>query len=117
MYIAKWFINASISFNAANSTYFQPMIDALYSMSSGCKAPSMHCLCDDLLNSWVDDVHKLVVSLYLKKKTGCTLMADGWIDRKRRTLTNFLVYCPKGTIFLKKFVDVSHASKSADLLF
>ena len=36
------------------------MIDALCSMSPGYKAPSMHCLCGDLLNSWVDDVHKLV---------------------------------------------------------
>jgi len=26
-------------------------------------------------------------------------MADGWTDQKRRTLINFLVYCPKGTIF------------------
>ncbi|XP_016185534.1 uncharacterized protein LOC107627196 [Arachis ipaensis] len=43
-------------------------------------------------------------------------MADGWTDRCRRTLTNFLVYCPKGTVFLKS-VDASHISKTADALF
>ncbi|KAL2993077.1 hypothetical protein AAZX31_10G087700 [Glycine max] len=64
--IAKWFIDASISFNVANSTYFHPMIDALCSMIPRYKVSSMHCL--------------------------------------------------RGTIFLK-FVDVSHASKSGDLLF
>jgi hypothetical protein len=42
-------------------------------------------------------------------------MADGWTDQKRRTLINFLVYCPKGTVFLK-IVDVSDVSKTARLL-
>ncbi|XP_061375040.1 uncharacterized protein LOC133317217 [Gastrolobium bilobum] len=43
-------------------------------------------------------------------------MADGWTDRCRRTLINFLVYCPKGTIFLKS-VDAYNASKTADFLY
>jgi hypothetical protein len=42
-------------------------------------------------------------------------MADGWTCQKRSTLINFLVYCPKGTIFLKT-VDVSDVSKTARLL-
>jgi hypothetical protein len=43
-------------------------------------------------------------------------MADGWTDQKRRTLINFLVYCPKRTVFLKT-VDASEASKTAMLLY
>jgi len=43
-------------------------------------------------------------------------MADGWRDQKRRTLINFLVYCPKGTVFLK-IMDVSDISKTARLLY
>ena len=43
-------------------------------------------------------------------------MADGWTDQCRRTLINFLVYCPKGTVFLKS-VDASDASKTAEMLF
>ncbi|XP_055961848.1 uncharacterized protein LOC126681648 [Mercurialis annua] len=35
------------------------------------------------------------------KKTGCTLMSDGWTDKKSRSLTNFLVNSPSGTVFLK----------------
>jgi hypothetical protein len=48
----------------------------------------------------VDEV-KIFVESYREtwKKTSCTLMADGWTDQKRRTLINFLVYCPKGTVF------------------
>jgi hypothetical protein len=35
---------------------------------------------------------------------------------KRRTLINFLVYCPKGIVFLK-YVDASYASKRVDILY
>jgi hypothetical protein len=50
------------------------------------------------------------------RETGCTIMADGWTDRKRRTLINFLVYCPKGNVFLKS-VDATDSSKTGDFLF
>jgi hypothetical protein len=43
-------------------------------------------------------------------------MSDGWTDRKRRTLINLLVYCPKGTVFLKS-VDATESSKTAAFLF
>ena len=43
-------------------------------------------------------------------------MTDGWTDQKRRTLINFLVYCPKGTIFLK-IMDVSDVLKTTRLLY
>ncbi|KAL9660037.1 hypothetical protein QQ045_024847 [Rhodiola kirilowii] len=42
-------------------------------------------------------------------------MADGWTDRSRRSLINFLVYCPKRIIFLKS-VDASDVSKTAATL-
>jgi hypothetical protein len=37
---------------------------------------------------------------------GCTLMSDGWTDRRGRHLINFLVNSPKGTFFLES-VDAS----------
>ncbi|XP_057452033.1 uncharacterized protein LOC130743826 [Lotus japonicus] len=77
----------------------------------------MQRVCGFLLNNLVDDVKKLVESYHaIWKHTGCTIMADGWTDRCRRTLINFLVYCPKGTIFLKS-VDASQHSKTAELLY
>ncbi|KAF1895993.1 hypothetical protein Lal_00046749 [Lupinus albus] len=106
--IAKWMIDTFVPFNATNSTYYQPMIDALCSMGSGYKGPNYYRVRGHLVNKWVEDVKIL--------RTRCTLMADGWTDRSRRTLINFLVYCPKGTVFIKS-VDASYASKTADLLF
>jgi len=46
---------------------------------------------------------------------GCKVMSDGWIDGKGRTLINFLVHYPKGTMFIKS-VDASTHVKDATLL-
>jgi len=43
-------------------------------------------------------------------------MCDGWTDRKGRSLTNFLVNSPSGTIFLKS-IDISNVIKDAKQMF
>ena len=43
-------------------------------------------------------------------------MSDGWTDQKGRTLINFLVSCPQGTMFLRSS-DASDQVKDANLLF
>lgn len=92
------------------------MIDTISSMGPSYEAPNFHRVCGYLLNKWVDDVRKLVDGYRIVwKQIGCTLMADGWTDCCRRTFINFLVYCPKGTVFLR-YVDASHVSKSAEML-
>ncbi|KAK7386773.1 hypothetical protein VNO78_27109 [Psophocarpus tetragonolobus] len=114
--IAKWMIDASVPFNAINSAYYQPMIDAISSMGPSYKGPNFHRVRGYLLNKWVDDVRKLVDGYRIVwKQTGCTLIADGWTKRCR-TFINFLVYCPKGIVFLRS-VDASHASKNAEMLY
>ena len=59
------------------------------------------------------DYTKVLLKDYKKewKKTGCTLMSDGWSDRKNRSICNFLVNSPKGTIFLAS-IDTSEISKT-----
>ena len=39
-------------------------------------------------------------------------MFDGWTNRKGRILLNFLVHCPKGTMFIKS-LDASERIKDA----
>ncbi|XP_054782672.1 uncharacterized protein LOC129289958 [Prosopis cineraria] len=50
------------------------------------------------------------------KESGCTLMADGWTDKRLRILINFLVYSPVSLVFVKS-VDASHIIKDAKNLF
>nr|XP_010911737.1 uncharacterized protein LOC105037815 [Elaeis guineensis] len=115
--VAKWMIDACVPFNAVNSKYYQCMIDAIASMGPGYKAPNFHSVRGYLLTKNVDEVKKYVESFRATwKKTGCTIMADGWTDQCRRTLINFLVYCPRGIVFLKS-VDASDTSKIADMLY
>ncbi|KAL4365561.1 hypothetical protein AHAS_Ahas07G0118400 [Arachis hypogaea] len=110
-------VDAYVPFNAVNSAYYQPMIDVIANMHAGYKGPNFGRVRGYLLSKLVEDVKKMIEQYHeIRKRTGCTIMVDGWTDRCRRTLINFLVYCPKGTIFLKS-VDASHASKTAELLF
>ena len=50
------------------------------------------------------------------EKTGCPLMLDGWTNNRERSITNFLVNSPKGTVFLK-YIDTFDISKNAENLF
>ncbi|CAN1276908.1 hypothetical protein LINPERPRIM_LOCUS16160 [Linum perenne] len=47
---------------------------------------------------------------------GCTIMSDGWTDTKRRSICNFLVNSPKGTVFVES-LDTSNFSKNASKVF
>nr|XP_027122215.1 uncharacterized protein LOC113739175 [Coffea arabica] len=115
--ISKWLIDASIPFNAANSAYYQSMFDAACSYGTGYKAPNFYDLCGYLLIKNVEQVKNFVDSFRSTwKEIGCTIMADEWTDQERRTLINFLAYCPRGTIFLKS-VDALDNSKTADMLY
>nr|KYP37160.1 hypothetical protein KK1_041673 [Cajanus cajan] len=47
------------------------------------------------------------------KKLGCTIMTNGWTDRRRRTILDFLVNSPLGTIFLN-FINASKMTVASD---
>ena len=84
------------------------MIDAVVVAIPGFKAPTSKSLRTDMLLESVDDLNLILVEFRTPwEETGCTIMSDGWTDRRNRTLINFLVSCPKGTMFLKS-VDASN---------
>eukprot|EP00253_Pinus_taeda_P017474 PITA_17474 len=83
--IANFWYYSNIPFHCAISPYWKAMIDAVAIFHS----------------SWVE--------------TGCTIMSDGWIDQRNRTLINLLVSCPVGTMFLKS-VAASEKVKNAQLI-
>ncbi|XP_059627526.1 uncharacterized protein LOC132270366 [Cornus florida] len=49
-------------------------------------------------------------------KCGCTIIADGWEDKRHWCLINFLVNCLKGTMFIQS-VDASSYSKTGEKMF
>ena len=50
-YIARWWYDANLPFNAACSSYYQPMWDAVIAVGKGFKGPSMHDLRESLLQN------------------------------------------------------------------
>ncbi|GKU98298.1 hypothetical protein SLEP1_g11318 [Rubroshorea leprosula] len=85
MAIARWWYDANVPFHATRSKYYLPMWDAVTSMGPGFKGSSYHDL------------------------------RDGWTNQRQQSIIYFLVYCPRGSMFLKS-VDTSGLTKDADTL-
>lgn len=74
------------------SPYWQIAIDAVTVCGPGFKAPSADELAGPILSQRVADVEDAIKEQREVWKTkGCTIMTDGWTDRRSRTLLNFLV--------------------------
>ncbi|GAV58574.1 LOW QUALITY PROTEIN: DUF659 domain-containing protein, partial [Cephalotus follicularis] len=113
---ARWAYDACIPFNALHSPYFQSAIDAMVGIGRGFKEPSYHEIRVGLLKDYKKEC-QLPVETYRSswESNGCTIMLDGWIDNKQRTLINFLVYCFARLTFIKS-VDASDAVDAPTLV-
>ncbi|XP_075500591.1 uncharacterized protein LOC142539197 [Primulina tabacum] len=115
--IARFMYQAAISFNAAHLDSFKEMIEAIGQYGPNLKPPSYHELRVPLLQKEIAYTNELLKENRDEcEKYGCSIMSDGWTDRKHRTLINFLVNSPKGTMFLES-VDASAHVKTGTLLY
>lgn len=115
--ICRFIYANALPFNLVNTPTFKDMIEEVSKFGCGLKPPSYHETRNTFLKREVDAVNEKLEK-YKKewKKTGCSIMSDGWTDGKGRTITNFLVNSPMGTIFLKS-VDTSAISNDGINLF
>lgn len=115
--IAKWWYDANVPFSAANSSYYEAMVDAIGRVGPGFKAPNFNDLRGPLLKEAAFDIKEYIANI--KKEWGvygCSIMADGWTNQKPDPIINFFTYSPGGTMFLKS-VDASGLNKSREALF
>ncbi|XP_058010208.1 uncharacterized protein LOC110670461 [Hevea brasiliensis] len=109
--------DAAIPFNAVNYPSFQVMVESIGQFGIGMKAPSFHEVRVPLLNEEVAEVNNSLKSYEEEwAKYGCSIVADGWTDKKQRTLINFLVNSPKGTVFMES-VYASEYSKTGNKMY
>lgn len=116
MYVANFFYENAIPFNAANSRSYELMVEGIAQIGSGYKPPTYHELRVPLLKKakeQTEDLKRKHEEVW--ERDGCTLMSDGWTDRRGRQLINFLVNSPQGTIFLGS-VDASSQCHDAQML-
>jgi hypothetical protein len=115
--IALFFYNNVIPFNVAKSDEYLKMFDNATKFGLGFKPPTYHEIRVKYLDYYYGEISKVVAEYRSDwEKYGCTIMTDGWTDRKRKTILNFLVHSPKGTIFLKS-IDASDITKTPDKVF
>ena len=114
--MSKFLLWSDIPFSVArNNPFFQLVVDAIATIGPGYKISSY----DDFRGRILQD-EKVHCTKRLEFRTSwaptrCTVMSDGWTDQKGRSLINFLVNCPKGTMSMKS-IDASAHIKDAKLL-
>ena len=92
------------------------MCDAIAVVGPGYKSATFEVLRGPILQAKKKDISSRLGEFNKSWETiGCTVMSDGWTDSKGRTLINFLVHCPRGTMFVKS-IDASAHVKDAALL-
>lgn len=92
------------------------MCDAIAVVGPGYKSVIYEELWGPILQTEKNDINgRLGEFKKSREMNGCTVMSDGWTDEKGRTLLNFLVHCPRGTMFIK-LIDASAHVKDTALL-
>ncbi|XP_028220244.1 uncharacterized protein LOC114401864 [Glycine soja] len=93
------------------------MCEMIGKYGPGYRPPSYHDIREKLLKQAVQKTDDSLQEFRDEwKRTGCSIMSYGWTDKKRRSICNFLVNSPKGTIFLYS-LDTSDISKTTDKVF
>ncbi|RDX73968.1 hypothetical protein CR513_46335, partial [Mucuna pruriens] len=93
------------------------MLKVVGEYDKGLIPPTYHKVKVSFLKKRVDNIHKSLDKYKSKwEKWRCTLMCDGWMDGKERSLTNFLVNSPSGSVFLKS-IDTSDVIKDGQKNF
>eukprot|EP00253_Pinus_taeda_P001827 PITA_01827 len=115
--VSRCLLWSDVPFNIAKTNpFYQPMFDAVAVVGPRYKDPTFAELRGPLLQDENTDCTARLAEFKASwEHTGCTVMSDGWTDQKGRTLLNFLVSCPKGTMFMKSIDAFAHI-KDAPLL-
>ncbi|KAI3975136.1 hypothetical protein MKX01_038464 [Papaver californicum] len=112
--IADFFYENWISFDVARSKSFSKMIAAVGEFGVGFKPPSYDELAGGILEKKVKGVREWIDGLKIHWKIyGCSIMCDWWNGEKGVMIINFLVNCPRGTVFWKS-IDGTERVKTAE---
>jgi hypothetical protein len=115
--VARFLYDAGVPLEAVNSVYFQPMLEAIASSGGRLEPLSYNDFRGRILKRSMDDMmSQLEFYKGTWTRTACSVLADEWTADKGRTLINFSVCCPEGTMFLKS-VDATGIIASSDALY
>ncbi|ESQ48180.1 hypothetical protein EUTSA_v10020031mg [Eutrema salsugineum] len=115
--ISKFFHHVGIPTEAANSLYFQKMIELIGLYGEGFVVPSSQLFSGRLLQDEISTIKS-----YLREYrsswmvTGCSILADTWTNTEGKTMISFLVSCPRG-VYFHSSIDATDVTEDALSLF
>ncbi|XP_060202407.1 uncharacterized protein LOC132630825 isoform X1 [Lycium barbarum] len=114
--IGRFFYESGVDFDAIKSPSFQRMVKATLRPRETIKFPSCWELKGWILQDAVKEMQQCVTEVKNSwASTGCSVLLDGWVDSNGRKLINILVYCPRGTIYLRTS-DISSFNGNVDAM-
>ncbi|KAK2636129.1 hypothetical protein Ddye_030921 [Dipteronia dyeriana] len=109
--------DAGIPFNVVKYPSFKPFCEAVGQYGPGVKPPSYHKVRVSLLKKEVELTREAMkVHEDGRKAYGCSILSDGWKDRRERTLVNFLVNSMRGSVLVES-VNASAYTKTGEKMF
>ena len=90
--IARFFYTSAIPFNCVKNPEFVKALELVTKHRPGFKPSSYHDIREKYLKQEVDQTMTLLEEYKLewkKKKTGCSIMSNGWINKKNIKFVTF----------------------------
>ena len=102
--LAHTIIECNLSFNVLNNEQWKRMVRAIANVGpcegwSGVSYKDMRTTKIDEERQRIDKALSPIRAAW--SKYGCSILSDGWRDRKKRGIINILVSCPLGSYFLR----------------
>lgn len=115
--ICKFFYHAGVPAHAANSPYFQKMLELVGQYGQDFVPPSTRIISGRYLQEEMSII-KTHLSDYKASwaVTGCSILADSWQDMQDRIVINIIASCPRGMYFICS-VDATDCVEDATYLY
>jgi hypothetical protein len=116
--VSKFILYERLPMQIANSPWLHTLLTVAAEVGAGVKCPTPYEVSEVYLEDEFQFMKKWIEGLKgTWKERGVTIMCDGWTNSLNHMhIINFLVYCTKGTIFLKT-VDASGVTRNTDYYF
>ncbi len=111
--IARTIIDCNLAFNVLKTEQWKKMVRAIANVGpcDGWTGVSYGDMRGKKLEEEKERIDRALDPIRAAwAKYGCSILADGWSDRKKRGIINILVSCPLGTYFLRA-VDTGKSGK------
>ena len=97
-----------------NNPFWKLMCDAIAVVGPGYKSATFEELQGPILQAEKKNIDARLTKFRQSwERTRCTVISDGWTDDMGRTLINFLVHCPRDTMFMISVDTLAHVKDVA----